>query len=216
MSHDTDLSRYGEPTITARAKSEANDDTAHGARARIMETAYELFSRHGIRSVGIDRIIADSGVAKMSLYRHFASKADLVLAFLDLREERWTRDWLEVEIARLATTAHDRLLAIFDALDEWFHQDDFESCAFMRTLLEFNDPTDPIHQAAVHRLDVIRKMIETHAEQARTQDPENTSYQLQGLLMGAIVSATRGDLAAARRARAVAELVLADATSAAR
>ncbi len=89
---------------------------------------------------------------------------------------------------------------------------DIVSCALTRTLLELNDPIDPIHQAAVHRLDVIRQMIETHADQAGAQDPENTSYQLQGLLMGAIVSATRGDLAAARRARAVAELVLADAT----
>jgi AcrR family transcriptional regulator len=165
--------------------------------------------------VGIDRIIAESGVAKMSLYRHFDSKADLVLAFLDLREERWTRDWLEVEIARLATTPPDRLLALFDAFDEWFHHDEFESCAFMRTLLEFNDPTDPIHQAAVRRLDVVRKMIEAHAEQAGAHDPENTAYQLQGLLMGAIVSATRGDLDAARRARAVAQLVLDDATSSA-
>ena len=165
--------------------------------------------------MGIDRIIAESGVAKMSLYRHFASKADLVLAFLDLREERWTRDWLEVEIVGLATTPEGRLLALFDAFDEWFHHDDFESCAFMRTLLEFNDSTDPIHQAAVHRLEVIRRMIEAHAEQAGAQDPENTAYQLQGLLMGAIVSATRGDLAAARRARAVAQLVLDDATSSA-
>jgi AcrR family transcriptional regulator len=165
--------------------------------------------------VGIDRIIAESGVAKMSLYRHFDSKADLVLAFLELREERWTRDWLEVEIARLATTPPDRLLALFDACDEWFHHDEFESCAFMRTLLEFNDPNDPIHQAAARRLDVVRKMIEAHAEQAGAHDPENTAYQLQGLLMGAIVSATRGDLDAARRARAVAQLVLDDATSSA-
>ncbi len=199
----------------AKARSEAHVDDRRGARERILDTAYELFCRHGIRSVGIDRIIAESGVAKMSLYRHFASKADLVLAFLDLREERWTRDWLEVEIVGLATTPEGRLLALFDAFDEWFHHDDFESCAFMRTLLEFNDSTDPIHQAAVHRLEVIRKMIEAHAEQAGAQDPENTAYQLQGLLMGAIVSATRGDLAAARRARAVAQLVLDDASSSA-
>ena len=165
--------------------------------------------------MGIDRIVAESGVAKTSLYRHFASKSDLVLAILELREERWTRDWLEVEVARLATTPEGRLLALFDAFDEWFRHDDFESCAFMRILLEFNDRTDPIHQAAVHRLEVIRKMIEAHAEQAGAQDPENAAYQLQGLLMGAIVSATRGDLDAARRARAVAQLVLDDATSSA-
>jgi AcrR family transcriptional regulator len=166
--------------------------------------------------VGVDRIVAESGVSKTTLYRHFPSKADLVLAFLDLREERWTRGWLEAEVLRLAPTPESRLLAVFDAFDRWFHADDFESCAFMRTLLEFSDSNDSIRQSAVAQLEAVRKMIEGQAEQAGAPDPENTSYQLQGLMMGAIVSATRGDLDAARRARAVAELVLEDATSAGR
>ena len=63
-------------------------------RERILETAYDLFSRQGTRAVGVDTIIAGSGVAKMTLYRNFASKDDLIVAFLERREERWTRAWL--------------------------------------------------------------------------------------------------------------------------
>src|SRR5919106_6239860 len=84
------------------------------ARERILETAYRLFSRHGVRAVGVDRIVASSGVAKMSLYRHFRSKEELVLAFLQEREQRWTRDWLHAEASRRGETGADRMLAIFD------------------------------------------------------------------------------------------------------
>jgi len=78
------------------------------ARQRIVDTAYELFSQNGIRPVGIDRIIAEAGVAKMTLYRHFPAKIDLAVAFLDLRGERWTRDWLQSEIDRQAASPRDR------------------------------------------------------------------------------------------------------------
>jgi AcrR family transcriptional regulator len=177
------------------------------ARQRILETAYELFSRNGIRSVGIDRIIAEARVAKMTLYNHFPAKADLALAFLDLREERWTRGWLQSEIERLATSPRDRLLVPFDALDEWFHRDDFEGCSFVNTLLEAHG-SDPLHQAAVRHLALIEDLIEGYAEQAGMADPEEIALQLQTLMLGSIVSAGRGDREAARRARGVAELLL--------
>src|SRR6202165_3361696 len=85
-----------------------------GARGGILDTAFEVFSRNGIRAVGIDRIIADAGIAKATLYRHFASKEQLVLAFLDLRERRWTREWLEAESESRAATQQERLLIVFD------------------------------------------------------------------------------------------------------
>jgi AcrR family transcriptional regulator len=179
-----------------------------GARERILDSAYELFSRNGIRAVGIGRIIEEAGVAKMSLYNNFASKDELVLAFLELREERWTRGWLAAEVERRAKNPEARLLAFFDALDEWFHRDDYEGCSFINTLLEVQDTTDPIEQATVGHLNVIRSMLEDYAEQAGIANPEKVAYQLQLLMMGAIVSASRGDLDAARRARELAELLL--------
>ena len=76
----------------------------------------------------------------MTLYRHFASKDALVLAFLERREQRWTKDWLQAEVERRATEPGERLLAIFDVFDEWFHRPDFEGCSFVNVLLEISDP----------------------------------------------------------------------------
>src|SRR5688572_33074554 len=90
------------------------------ARERILDTAYELFSRRAIRDVGIDEVIERAGVAKATLYRHFLSKDDLVIAFLERREERWTLAWVE-EVARgRGTTPHEQLLAMCELFDERF------------------------------------------------------------------------------------------------
>ena len=80
--------------------SEAGVGGRPSARERILDTAYELFSRHGTRAVGVDRIIAECGIAKMTLYRNFPSKDDLILAFLERRDELWTRAWLQAEAQR--------------------------------------------------------------------------------------------------------------------
>jgi AcrR family transcriptional regulator len=85
-----------------------------GARERIIATAYELFMRRGIRGVGVDKIIALSGVAKASFYRHFPSKDDLVLAVLARREQDWTKGLVETGARQRGTTPQGRLLAIFD------------------------------------------------------------------------------------------------------
>src|SRR5262245_52676294 len=105
------------------------------ARERILTAAYELFAQEGIRAVGLDDVVARAGVAPMTLHRHFASKDDLVLAFLERREQLWTKDWLEAEVKRRASEPDEQLLAIFDVFDEWFRQDDFEGCSFINVLL---------------------------------------------------------------------------------
>ena len=106
------------------------------ARERILDTSYELFSRHGVKAVGVDTIIERSGVAKMTLYRHFRSKDELVLAFLRERENVWTVGWLQAEVAARAADPRERLLAIFDVFDGWFRRDDFEGCSFINLMLE--------------------------------------------------------------------------------
>jgi AcrR family transcriptional regulator len=183
-------------------------ETVAPARDRILETAYELFSRNGVRAVGVDRIVAESGVAKMSLYRHFPTKDDLVIAFLDLRSQRWTREWLVVEIERRAEDPGERLIAVFDALDEWFQRSDFEGCAFLGTLMEFGDTGHRVGRACVEHLEAIRQMFASLARDAGAADPDDLAFQVQTLAMGAIASAGRGDLAAARRARPLAEFVV--------
>jgi AcrR family transcriptional regulator len=177
-------------------------------RERILETAYRLFSKHGIQAVGIDTIVAEAHVAKMTLYHYFASKKDLVLAFLDLREQRWTHEWLEAGIERLAVAPQERVLSVFDLLDGWFRRSDYEGCPFISALLELDDKSSPIHGAAIGHIEVVRAILERLAAQAACTDPEATAYELQILVMGAIVSASRGDLDAAARARRLAQMLI--------
>src|SRR5690349_13630489 len=114
------------------------------AKERILSAAYDLFSRHGIRAVGIDAIIEKSGVARMTLYRHFTCKEQLVLAFLEQRALSWSAGWLRAEIERRAQTPRERLLAIFDVFGEWFRGEGFEGCAFIDVMLETPDRDDKI------------------------------------------------------------------------
>jgi AcrR family transcriptional regulator len=183
-------------------------DPMLSARERILDTAYDLFSRHGIRAVGIDRIIATSGVAKMSLYRHFHSKDALVLAFLQEREKRWTLDWLHAEVTSRAEDGAGRMLAIFDVFDEWFRKPDFEGCSFVNVLLEFDDRDNPIRQATAGHLATVRGLVREFAEDAGLADPDAVARQWHILMKGSIVIAGAGDREAARRARALGALLL--------
>jgi AcrR family transcriptional regulator len=178
-------------------------------RTRILETAYDLFSRRGIRDVGIDEVIERAGVAKATLYRHFPSKDDLALAFLDRREQRWTHEWLEAEARRRGATPEERLLAVFDVFDEWFRRDDFEACSFINVLLEMGDG-HPLTVASARYLENIRSIVRGLAEEAGLRDADGFARTWHILMKGSIVAAAEGDVDAARRAQRVARLVLAE------
>jgi AcrR family transcriptional regulator len=178
-------------------------------RERILETAYELFSRHGTRAVGVDRIVAEAGAAKMTLYRNFASKDELIVAFLDVREQRWTRGWLQAEVEARATDPAERLLAIFDVFGEWFGQADFEGCSFINVMLEIDDREDVARAASVRHLSIIREFLAGLATEAGIADPDAFARQWHILMKGSIVAAAEGDDHAAARAREMGELLLA-------
>ncbi|HTP21303.1 MAG TPA: helix-turn-helix domain-containing protein [Solirubrobacteraceae bacterium] len=179
-----------------------------GARGRILDAAYELFSRNGIQAVGIDAVISRSGVARQTLYRHFASKQDLVLAFLERREQVWTRRWLEEEVRRRAGDPASRLLVIFDVFDDWFRRSDFEGCSFINVMLEHPDPSDPVHRASVSYLAGIRGFLEELVREAGIADAQNFARQWHILMKGSIVAAGEGDPDAARRAKQIGALLL--------
>ena len=180
------------------------------ARERILETAYELFSRNGLRAVGIDEVIDKASVAKATLYRHFSSKDELVLAFLRRREDRWTHGWVEQEARRRGETAEEQLLAIFDLFDEWFHRDDFEGCSFINVLLEVGDVGHPVGRASAEHLANIRALIATLAAEAGLRDPDEFARSWCILMKGSIVQAGEGDLDAARRGQKLGRLLIAD------
>ena len=174
------------------------------ARERILGSAYELFSVHGVRAVGVDDVIVRAGVAKATLYRHFPSKDVLVLAFLERREDVWTRGWIEAETRRRATTARDRLVAIFDLFDEWFHRDDFEGCPFANVLVESADRAGPVARACIEHLERVRGIVHDLAAEAELRDVDNFAHAFHILMQGAIAHAEGGDDNAARRAQTMA------------
>jgi AcrR family transcriptional regulator len=178
------------------------------ARERILDSAYELFSRRGVRAVGVDEVIERADVAKATLYRHFPSKDSLALAFLERREERWTRGWVDAEARRRGSTPEEHLLAIFDLFDEWFRRDDFEACAFVTILLETADRQHPIGRACTQHLENIRSVVRVLADEAGLVDTDDFARSWHILMKGSIVAAAEGDTDAARRAQQLARLLI--------
>jgi AcrR family transcriptional regulator len=170
---------------------------------RILSTAYELFSRRGVRDVGINELIDRSGVAKSTFYRHFPSKDALVLAFLAVRDQVWTVDLIVSEARRRGNTPEGRLLAVFDVFGDWFQRDDFEACTFINVLLEMG-PEHPLGEASIGYLARIRGHIEALAEEAGLQRTEDFARSWHILMKGSIISATEGDFLASKRAQQMA------------
>jgi AcrR family transcriptional regulator len=161
-----------------------------------------------VRGVGIDRIVDEADVAKRTLYRQFPSKEELVVAVLERREALWTHGWLERELEERGGPPEERLLAIFDLLDEWFRRDDYESCLFINCLLESEDPESPIAAASARALANVRALARGLAEDAGIGDPNRFALQWQILMSGSIIAADQGDLDAAQPARESAQLLL--------
>lgn len=156
------------------------------ARGRILETAEKLFYAEGYRAVGIDRIIAEAGVAKMTLYKHFPAKDDLVLEVLKSRDKKLCQAFADA-IARYRNAGAQPLAAFFAALKEWFSSDDFRGCAFINAAVEFTDPEHPVSEFARFHKREFFKLI----HQAVVDDgaPEAIAPAVGLLVEGAIVAA---------------------------
>lgn len=185
----------------------AKQPRGSNVRNHLIEVAYGLFVRNGIRGVAIDTILAKSGNAKATLYKHFKSKTDLTLAALDLRETLWTRGWFEAEIQRRARTPIERLPLIFDILDDWFRRSDFEGCFFINVLLEFPRGGREHRAAAAHLLR-IREIVRKLARDADLARPNRFAQVWNMLMHGSIVSAGEGNRDAARDAKMAGKFVL--------
>ena len=116
--------------VSFPASSTANLE-AMPARERILLTAHDLFYREGIRSTGIDTVIERARVTKVTFYRHFKSKNELILAYLDYRHERWMR-WFTAALQRHGAT----LKALVPAMAEWFRSPEYRGCAFINGVSE--------------------------------------------------------------------------------
>ncbi|MBW0018880.1 MAG: TetR/AcrR family transcriptional regulator [Mycobacterium sp.] len=178
------------------------------ARERILSSAYELFSRRGIRAVGTDEVIERAGVARATLYRHFATKNDLVLAVLERREQLWTYGLIEAESRQRGDTPEEQLLAIFDVMHDWFqNRDGYEGCSFINVLLELG-ADHPAGRASVAHIDQVREIVRRRALAAGLDDVEDFAWSWHILMKGAIILAAVGDPQAARRAQKMARVLI--------
>jgi AcrR family transcriptional regulator len=177
------------------------------ARERILGAAFGLFSQRGIRAVGVDEVVQEARVAKATLYRHFRSKDELVLAYLALYERRWTRDFLEAAVLRRGATPQERLLAIFDAFDEWFAAETYRGSALVNALVEMG-PRHRAGRASIAHLQPVRTLVAGLAREAGLSDIEEFERSWHILMQGSIVAALEGDSAAAKRAKALGRMLI--------
>jgi AcrR family transcriptional regulator len=176
-------------------------------RALVLGVAEELFYSDGIRATGIDRVAAAAGVAPTTLYRLFASKDDLIAAYLEQGREQYL-GWLEAGLAGPGTPA-ERVLAAFDQQAAAARSDGFRGCPFLMALAEFPDPAHPAHATAVRTKAEVRDRLRAVAGELGGPDPDALTDQLLLVMEG--VYATIPAFGAAgppARARTVAELIL--------
>jgi AcrR family transcriptional regulator len=161
--------------------------TEPSVRERILQTAQRLFYRDGFHAVGIDTIIAEAGVAKMSLYRHFPSKDDLIVGYLQESNRRYW-DWLDGAVAGI-DDPESKLIGMFEAIEKLATSPECMGCAFQGTAAEFPDRDHPGHQVALAHKESVRRRFATLAGKAGLRAPEELADQLLLLMDGAWVAA---------------------------
>lgn len=182
-----------------------------GPKERLLAAAIRCFSAGGFHGTGIDRLLADARVAKMSLYKHFRSKEELICAALRRRRELWM-NWFTTRSERSSLDPQRRLLAAFDALAEWFATPDFNGCLFVHAAGEFPRLGDPPHQVAADQKRAVFEWVRAQVLQLGVRDVDTLARQLTLLIEGATVTAhVTGEGADAARAARTAASVLLDA-----
>lgn len=185
--------------------------TAAQTREHVLEVAHELFYWNGIRATGIDRVAAEAGVASTTLYRLFASKDDLIGAYMQ-RAGTLYREWFDAAAEAGGDDPRRRILAVFDALTEQVQPGQCRGCPFLMALAEFPDPAHPAHRGAVALKDWVRTRIGELAADVRPAPAAGTEAladQLTLVMDGVYASVQAlGVTGPARRARAFAEALL--------
>ena len=166
--------------------SSSNLEKPSAARERILRTAHTLFYREGIRSTGVDRIISEAGVTKVTFYRHFPSKNDLILAFLDYRHHLWM-DWFQDALQRYG----HNLPSITRALQEWFADPAFRGCAFINTLAEMGNSMPLVAQKTLQHKADLCKIIENLLPD--NSDKADIARAIAMAMDGAIIRAAWGE-----------------------
>ncbi|MCH7547638.1 MAG: TetR family transcriptional regulator [Planctomycetes bacterium] len=186
---------------------------ASSKREHLIDIARRLFYRDGFHNTGIDAIIAEAGVAKMTLYKYFKSKDELILACLHRQDEEF-RNGLMQRVEKQSSEPRERLLALYTIIASEISSKDFCGCLFINAAAEYGKLDNPIHQAAVQHKHLCHQYIVKLATDAGANDPEELACQLCILLEGSIVSAQVTGECSTSSARNAAELLIDHAISA--
>jgi AcrR family transcriptional regulator len=167
---------------------ETPDAPISAKRTELLDAAWRLFYRDGYHAVGIDTVLAEAGVAKMTLYKHFPSKEDLIAAVLE-RRSRELEGLFEKAVADAGRNPVKRLLGIFVMMDAWFRMRDFNGCAFIKAVAEYPDPKSKPHQVSAAHKTMLLTRLTALAEALPAKDPRALARALMLLAEGAIVTA---------------------------
>lgn len=177
-------------------------------RDELIREALKIFYRNGFNATGMDLVAKETGVSKTSIYKHFRTKDELILAVLRLRDEDF-RNWLFRRMEDLADTPKGQLLAMFDALREWFEADGFQGCMFIKASAEFQNKDDAINRQSYAHKELLVDHFKRLAHAAGYDAPHALARELLILKEGAIVIAAMShDPAPAMEAKAIAVQLL--------
>ncbi len=181
--------------------------TPSPARDRILDTAFRLFYARGIRAVGVDLIIAESGVAKATFYKHFPAKDELVLAYLDRVDTIWSGQ-LHAAAEAAGPDPADQLVGLFDALSTACRREGYRGCAFINAAAEAT-PGTPVHERTVAHKQSVLAWVRDLAGQAGAENPDALARALTLLLDGGLSDgALTADPAAAQAAKQTARALV--------
>jgi AcrR family transcriptional regulator len=156
-------------------------------RQKILDVAGDLFFRQGYRAVGVDTIVKETGLAKMTLYRHFPSKDDLIVAYLE-GVDRLMQDWMDEATQPHEGKPRDQLVAIFAALEKLVKSPQCYGCVFMMSSAEFPELDSPGHKVALAHKRSVRARFEKLARGAGARQPARLADQLLLLMDGAFAA----------------------------
>ncbi|ACK51750.1 transcriptional regulator, TetR family [Methylocella silvestris BL2] len=170
------------------ARSHLEDSRDAPPRRLLLEAAIRLFCRGGIGATSVDAVVAESGIARMTLYNHFGSKEGLVLAALQHEGAAW-RTWFFTRLAEIGGPARARLIGVFDILEEWFVRDDYFGCAFMNAVLEARNQDGAVAAITFAHKAQVLEQLRALAAAAGAAEPDALAQQIDLVMDGAIVKA---------------------------
>lgn len=156
-------------------------------REHILTTASELFRTRGINATGVDTIVTEAGIAKMTLYKHFHSKEDLILEVLTSRSREFY-EWLTARLNKASPNPTQKLDSLFDCIEEWLENPECKGLPFLKASAEFPQHDSAINQLSASLAKEFRAYLTTLAHEAGAKHPESLGQQLSILIEGAILS----------------------------